>query len=242
VSSLKNKFKIIFLYFLTFLVSFSAYGFSSISFGGFQGYQVVIQKESIYKTTSTLASLPTIGLQFHFQTTLASQFGFRFKFEYITVKFQTPPEGFLSAENFKTTNLTIELPYQHDLRWQSFLKLARRERVLFNIDDTLRMNMYKSQSYDLGYGLNYDSQNTGGLVYGAGSTLSLLSFNSKNINNIPDRNLGVDMEIRAKVGWIYEIGWGTILRAIYSNFYMPNTIDKNTGREIKFFGEVLKSF
>ncbi len=70
----------------------------------------------------------------------------------------------------------------------------------------------------------------------------LLNFQSKDINNIPASHLGTDFEIRAKIGWIYEVGWGHIFRAIYSTFYMPNNIDKNTGKEIKFFGEIIKSF
>lgn len=227
---------------LTILVNQEAYGFSSISFGGFQGYQVVSQKESLYKTNSTLASLPTIGLQFQFQTTLSAQVGFRFKYEAINVKFQTPPEGFLSTETFQTTSIGIEIPFQHNLHWQSFVKIAKKERILFNIDQTLRFNLYKSTAMDYGLGLNYDSQNLGGLVYGTGASISLLNFQSKDINNIPASHLGTDFEIRAKIGWIYEIGWGHIFRAIYSTFYMPNNIDKNTGKEIKFFGEIIKSF
>jgi hypothetical protein len=242
VASIRNISKLIISLILTIPVCNSSYGFSSLSVGGFQGYQVVKQTESIYKTTSTLASLPTFGLQFQFQTTIGSQFGMRFKYENIIVKFQTPPEGFLSAETFRTTCAALELPYQHSIHWQSFIKIARKERVLFNIDDTLRFSIYKSKSWDLGYGVNYDSENKGGLIYGTGTTISVLDFASKDINNIEATHLGVDFEIRAKVGWIYEVGLGTIFRAIYSNFYMPNSIDKNTGREIKFFGEVLKSF
>lgn len=229
-------------FFLSTFVNISAYGYFSISAGAFQGYQVVKQTETLYKTTTFLASLPMIGIQFHFQTTLVSQLGLRFKYEQINVKYQTPPAGFLSAETFSTTNLVMEIPYQHTIHWQSFIKIAQKERILFNIDENIRLSIYKSACRDYGYGINYDSQNTGGWVYGAGSTLSLLSFKSKDINDVPDKNYGYDFEMRAKLGWLYENGWGNIFRAIYSNFYMPNTIDTNNGTEIRLFGELLKSF
>lgn len=238
----KTILKLFFSFSLINLVGNFAYGYSSVSAGGFQGYQVIFQNESLYKTTSTMASLPTIGIQFQFQTTLGDWYGLRLKYEAINVKFQPPDQGFLSDQTFKTTNVTVEIPFQHSIHWQSFLKLAKRERILYNIDDNFRFDLYKSKITDIGYGLNYDSQNLGGLVTGVGSTFSLLFFESKDINDTPANNLGVDFEIRGKLGWLYESGWGAILRINFATFYMPNNIDKNTGREIKFFGEFVKSF
>jgi hypothetical protein len=181
-------------------------------------------------------------MQFQFQTTLYSNFGFRFKYEAIAIKFQRPPNGFLSSENFKTANLTIELPYQHNVHWQSFLKLAKKERVLYNVGLGRRLDLYKSKIDDFGYGLNFDSQNLGTLVYGIGTTISLLHFKGQDLNSNPDKNFGAEFEIRAKLGWLYESGRGAILRTNFSTFYMPNDIDKNTGKEIRFFGELINSF
>ena len=191
---------------------------------------------------STIASLPTIGAQFQFQTVLAPRIGFRFKLEQITVKFTAPPEGLLSQSSFQTTNVTIELPYQYNIFVQPFLKIAQKERILYNLDDTLRYDLYKSKVYDLGLGINLDAQNLGGLVTGVGSTASLLYFNSKDINNNTEKNVGFDFEIRAKLGWLFENGWGNIYRTSYSTFIMSNKNTDNTGREIRFFGEIIRAF
>lgn len=228
--------------FLIEIVSNTAYGYSSISAGAFQGYQVIVQKESLYKTTTTLASTPTFGAQLQFQTTLGERFGLRFKYESVLVKYKTPSIAILSSENFRIINYIFEIPYQHSIHWQSMIKIAKKERVLFNIDRSLKFYLYKSTSVDYGYGISYDSENQGSLVYGAGTVLSMINFKSKDINNIEANNIGVDFEVRAKIGWIYESGWGVIFRSMYSTFYMPNNIDKNTGKEIKFFGEFVKSF
>jgi len=238
----KNFHKYFSLLFLTFFVNNIAHGYSSVSAGAFQGYQVITQQESAFKTTSTMASLPTIGMQFQFQTTFGNRFGLRIKYENISVTYNPPPQGLVSKKSFKTSNLIFEIPFQHSVHFQSIIKISQRERILYNLDETFQFELYKSKITDLGYGLNYDAQNLGGLVSGFGSTLSVLLFDSHDINNNSDRNLGLDFETRVKLGWIYESGWGNIIRASYTLFYMPNNIDKNTGREIRFFGELIKSF
>jgi hypothetical protein len=218
------------------------HGFSSLSVGAFQGYQVVYQKEDLYRTNSTLASMPTVGGQFLYQRAFMSRFGFRLKAELIKVKYFTPPNGFLSAESFHTLNVTSEIPYQLTTHTQTFLKIGKKERVLYNLNDALRLSLYKAKIDEYGLGFNFDSQNLGGLVLGASIAASYLKFKSQDINGIVSYNSGYEAEVRGKFGWILENGWGQIFRANFSYFSMPADRQENTGKEIRFFGEIIKSF
>ncbi len=235
--------RLFYFFLLIILINQKALAFTTIGFGAFQGYQTIKQSEDIFLTTSTLASTPTIGVQFQLQQTIGSRYAFRLKYEKINVKFITPPNGFsLTAETFQTQNIITEYAFAHNLHWQSFIKIAWKERILYNLDINLAFHLYKAKLHEYGYGFAYDTQNLGGLVLGAGASISLLQFDSHNLNNVTEKNLGADFELRGKLGWIYEIGWGNILRVSYNTFYMPMDHQSNVGQELRFFGEFVKTF
>jgi hypothetical protein len=214
----------------------------TLSAGAYQGWQAIVQKEDIFQVTTELASLPTFGAQVQFQTTLSTRFGFRFKYEIITVKFQTPPDSLLSQETFSTQNFTVEIPYQYNLDFQTLLKIAHKQRILFNIDEYLRIDLYRSDITEIGLGITRDTLNDGGLVAGAGLTGSVLYFTSKNLANDHFTKIGFEAEFKAKLGWIYENGLGHMFRFHYYKFSMPSNSEHNTGQELKYFGELLYSY
>lgn len=231
-------FILIFFYCLTI----KAFGYSSINFGGSYGYQAMVQSESTYSTTTTLASDSTMGYLLQIQTTFGSKNGFRFKLESNQINYQPPANGFSGEHAFQLINSSIEIPWQVTPHMQIYTSLDYKERILFQLLPTLELNLYKSKIFGTGLGISFDTQNRVGFVQGLSFGANYLYFNYLDSNSVSKKTFGLDYDVKYKIGHIFSKGWGLIGKISYGIFNLNTPTETNTGKELRSTLELVITF
>lgn len=210
-----NNLKRLLLILVLVLNSVNVWCASSLSLDVTQDYQGIIGKDPSRDLDASLASEVTPAYGMTFSTNLTHRLGLRLKFKHQVTKFFSPEEINIETEAFSLITYGFEIPYQHNFNLQSWTRYQKRERLLFNVDEDEKLQLYKFAFDEFTYGINLETVNRPGFRLGTGMFLSYLQTESRKDPDM-DPKPGFEYGIFAKIGYLTNSGKGLFFRAQYS--------------------------
>jgi hypothetical protein len=197
------------------LITSKIWGSSSLSLDVTQDYQGIIGTDASRQINASLGSEVTPAYGATFTTNLTNRLGLRLKFKHQVTKYYSPDDIDIETEAFSLLSYGLEIPYQHNFNLQSWVRYQKRDRLLFNIDEDEKLQLYKFQFDEFSYGINLETVNRPGFRLGGGFFTSYIQTKPRSDPDM-DPNPGFEYGISGKIGYLTTGGKGLFFRAQYS--------------------------